>query len=319
MLKETIINEKNKQIDTYEYESISSYNDKMNTNYDYAEHEIDKWNKTDILKLVRDSVISLFAIILLTMAVAALRFAFVAKVETKYILSYTLEYPKLVFGWIIILWIFWILVNVVYRIVKFRRVYFEYFTPDQMRALQKKNSKNKTKEYAGMTEDKASERFQDIKVIGYVRLGKKFKQYKGEKETNILLIPTEDENGDIVYEKFNIFEGTCKGKRTGYIKIADDKYLAIVERPFYPFVISSVATTVILATVITSGITPITEDKDGNTVISEDMQRIQQHVEDTENKAETLYLWIPAFSSKIRINGDSMCILRVNRSLFTDK
>ena len=34
MLKGTFINDKNKQIDIYEYESISAYNDKMNTNYD---------------------------------------------------------------------------------------------------------------------------------------------------------------------------------------------------------------------------------------------------------------------------------------------
>ena len=166
MLKGTFINDKNKQIDIYEYESISAYNDKMNTNYDYEEHEIDKWNKVDIIKLVKDSIISLLAIIALTMIVAALRFAFVAKVDTSYLLAYTLEYPKLVIGWIIIFWIFWILINVLYRVLKFRKVYFEYFTPDQMRALQKKNNRNKTNEYGGMTEDKAWERYQDIKVLG---------------------------------------------------------------------------------------------------------------------------------------------------------
>lgn len=311
MLKGTFINDKNKQIDIYEYESISAYNDKMNTNYDYEEHEIDKWNKVDIIKLVKDSIISLLAIIALTMIVAALRFAFVAKVDTSYLLAYTLEYPKLVIGWIIIFWIFWILINVLYRVLKFRKVYFEYFTPDQMRALQKKNNRNKTNEYAGMTEDKASERYQDIKVLGYVRLGKKFKQYKGEKETNILEIPTDetDDDGNIIYEKFNIFEGKHKGKRVGYIKVDSDKYLAIVERPLYPFVVSSLTTTVILATVVTSGIQPVTTDSDGNTVISDDMEEIQKHIEDNaESKSETLYLWIPAFSSKLIINSENMTI-----------
>ena len=304
MLKSTEINDKNKQIDTYEYESISAYNDKMNSNYDYEEHEINKWNKADILKLIKDSVIGLIAIIVLTMAVAAFRFAFVAKVDKAYIWSYTKEYPLLVVGWIVALWILWIIINVLYRLFKFRKVNFEYFTVDQMRALQKKNKKNKTNEHEGMIEDKASERYQDIKVIGYVRLGKKFKQYNGEKATNILEIPTEekDKEGNVVYEQFNIFEGKHSGKRTGYIKVDEDKYVAIVEKPLYPFVIAGLTTTTIIATVVTSGITPPTTDKDGNTVISEDMQRLTQTTDEEGSKNETLYLWIPAFSSKVEIS-----------------
>ena len=308
MLKSTEINKKNKQINTYEYESISDYNNKINANYDYEEHEINKWNKADIIKLVKDSIVGLIAIIVLTMAVAAFRFAFVAKVDKAYIWAYTKEYPMLVIHWIVLLWIFWIIVNVVYRIFKFRKVYFEYFNLDQMKALQKKNKKNRTDEYEGLTEDKASERYQDIKVIGYVRLGKKYKQYDGEKETNILIIPTDekDKDGNIVYEKFNIFEGRHNGKRTGYIKVDEDKYVAIVEKPMYPFVIAGLATTTIIATVVTSGITPVTTDKDGNTIISQDMEKITgSHENEDSSKDETLYLWIPAFSSKVEINSNN--------------
>ena len=132
-LVNSYIDDKNRQINVYRYESISAYNDRMNTNYDFEEHEEKKWNKADLIKFVKDSIIGLIAIIALTMIVAALRFAFVAKVDTEYILAYTLEYPRLVMMWIIILWILWIIIHLLYRVLSDRKVFYEYFSTERQR------------------------------------------------------------------------------------------------------------------------------------------------------------------------------------------
>lgn len=121
MLRETFINDNNRQVSVWQYEEISAYNEKMNTNYDYSEHEEKGWNKEDTVKCIKDSLIGLAAITLLTMLVAFLRFAFVAKVDSKYLWAYTVEYPKLVFKWIVVLWILWIIIHLIYKAVTHKR------------------------------------------------------------------------------------------------------------------------------------------------------------------------------------------------------
>lgn len=306
MLKNTYINDKNKEINVYEYESISEYNEKMNTNHAYEEHEISKWNKADILKLAKDSVIGLIAITLLTMLVAAFRFAFVAKVETKYVLGYTLEYPKLVIGWILLAWLLWILVHIVYVIIKDRKVYFEYYTVDQMKALQRRNKQNRSDAYAGMTEDATSERYRSIRVIGYIEIGKKFNE---KSDTDILEFPTdiENEDGERIVERYNIFRGQAKGKTVGYVKVSEDEYVRIIEHHLYPFVISGIATASLVCIFVTADIRPVKVNTvTGEVEVSDNVDKLQRKQE--EQEAETLYLWIPAFSSKLSIDNDNQTV-----------
>ena len=153
---------------------------------------------------MKDSIIGLIAIIALTMIVAALRFAFVAKVDTEYILAYTLEYPRLVMMWIIILWVLWNLIHLLYRVLSDRKVFYEYFSVEQMKALQRRNKKNRTDAYEGFTEDATSERHRQIRIIGYIRKAAKFKEDKG---TDILEIQTDriSEDDDMpIIERYNI-------------------------------------------------------------------------------------------------------------------
>jgi len=303
----SFIDDKNRQIKVYQIESISDYNEKMNTNYAYEEHEEKKWNKADITKFAKDSLIGLVAIVLLTMIVAALRFAFVAKVETEYILSYTLEYPKLVLGWIIILWILWILIHLLYRVLSDRAVSYEYFTVDQMRMMQKINKKNRTDAYEGMTSDETSERYRQLRIIGYIRKASKFKEDKG---TDILEIPTdrkEEGTGETIIERYNIQKGKHGGKIIGYIKVSEDEYVAIIEHHIYPFVISGLAVATVVCGVVTSDIKPVNVNALGEVQVSDTMQKLETIVDD-KNESETLYLWIPAFASKIQVNVEERFI-----------
>lgn len=305
-LVNSYIDDKNRQINVYRYESISAYNDRMNTNYDFEEHEEKKWNKADLIKFVKDSIIGLIAIIALTMIVAALRFAFVAKVDTEYILAYTLEYPRLVMMWIIILWILWIIIHLLYRVLSDRKVFYEYFSIEQMKALQRRNKKNITDKYEGFTEDATSERYRQIRIIGYIRKAAKFKEDKG---TDILEIPTdrirEDDDMPII-ERYNIQKGKKAGTIVGYIKVSDDEYVAIVEHHVYPFVISGLTVAIVVCGIVTTDIKPIDRNSNGDVQISKTMEKLQNKV--TENESETLYLWIPAFASKIQVNMEERYI-----------
>lgn len=305
-LVNSYIDDKNRQINVYRYESISAYNDRMNTNYDFEEHEEKKWNKADLIKFVKDSIIGLIAIIALTMIVAALRFAFVAKVDTEYILAYTLEYPRLVMMWIIILWILWIIIHLLYRVLSDRKVFYEYFSIEQMKALQRRNKKNRTDAYEGLSEDATSERHRQIRIIGYIRKAAKFKKDKG---TDILEIKTDriSEDDDMpIIERYNIQKGKHGGKIIGYIKVSDDEYVAILEHDVYPFVISGIAVATVICCVVTTDIKPIDRNSNGDVQISKTMEKLQNKV--TENESETLYLWIPAFASKIQVNMEERYI-----------
>lgn len=173
-----------------------------------------------------------------------------------------------------------------------------------MKALQKRNKKNRTADYEGLTEDRTSERYQDIKVIGYIELGRGFKE---NKDTDILEIPTgrQDDDGEEIIQKFNMFTGKAAGKIVGYIKVDEDKYVGIIEHHLYPFVISGIATATIICTVVTSDIRPVeVNTATGDVEISDTMDKLQRDIQEIE-KAETLYLWVPAFSSELKLDADN--------------
>lgn len=311
MLKSTFINDKNKQIDTYTAERISEYNQKMNANYEYEEHLEKHWTKKDVSKLIIDSLIGLVGIILMTMLVAAFRFYFFAKVDTKYLLQYTLEYPKLVAFKIFLVWILWTVIHTLYRAVSDRKVEYEYFTPEQFKGLQRRNKRNRTNAYEGLTSDDTSERYKDIKVVGYIRKGAKFKERTDRDEagnlvvnvdTDVLEISTGhyNDNNEELIERYNIKTGKKGGKVIGYIKVDEDKYVAIVEHHVYPFVIAGLSSAVIVTGIVTSDIRPAAEG-DGNVAVSETMQKLEDMVE-PENTYETEYVWLPGFSDAITIN-----------------
>lgn len=306
-LVNSYIDDKNRQVKVYEVESLSAYNERMNTNYDFEEHEEKKWNKADIAKFVKDSLIGLVAIIVLTMIVAALRFAFVAKVDTEYILAYTLEYPKLVMWWIIVLWILWMIIHLLYRVLSDRKVFYEYFTVEQMKAMQRRNKKNRTAAYEGLTADETSERYRQLRVIGYIRKAAKFKEDKG---TDILEIQTSrisEDTDEPIIERYNIQKGKHGGKIIGYIKVDEDEYVAIVEHQLYPFVISGIAVATVVCGIVTTDIQPIKTNSFGEVQVSDTMQKLENKVQ-KDNESETLYLWIPAFASKIQVTVEERYI-----------